>query len=72
MEGVKEIPQERLPERFDEQIVNIPIPRSVELIEAIPVSQEQLIPEETTLNTSSTSTNSATHRVPSATPVSCD
>ena len=58
MEGVKEIHQERLPERIEE-IVNAPVPHSVELIEDIPVLQEQLIAEETTLNTSPTSTSSA-------------
>ena len=39
--------------------MNAPVPHSVELIEDIPVPQEQLIAEETTLNTSSTSTSSA-------------
>ena len=43
MEGVKEIHQERLPERIEELIVNAPIPHSVELIEDIPVPQEQFI-----------------------------
>ena len=69
-ENVKEIHQEPLPERIEELIVNALIPRSVELIEDIPVPQQQLIAEETTLNTSSTSTSSATPGVPSATPVS--
>ena len=70
VEGVKEIHQERLSERIEELTVNAPIPRIVELIEDIPVPQEQLIAEETTVNTSSTSTSSATPGVPSATPVS--
>ena len=59
MEGVKEIHQERLLKRIEELIVNAPVPHSVELIEDIPVPQEQLIAEETTLNTSSMSTSSA-------------
>ena len=67
VEGVKEIHQERLPGRIEELIVCVaPIPHSVE---DIPVPQEQLIAEETTLNTSSTSTSNATPGVPSATPI---
>ena len=52
LDGVKEIHQERLPERIEELIVNAPI-------EDMPVPQEQLIAEETTLSTSSMSTSSA-------------
>ena len=69
VEGVKEFHQERLPERVEELIVCDPVPRSVELIEDIPVLQEQLVAEETTLNTSSKSTSNATPGVPSATPI---
>ena len=54
VEGVQEIHQERLPERIEELIVNAPVPHSVELIEVIPVPQDQHIAEETTLNTRST------------------
>ena len=69
LESVQEIPQELLFEPIEEPVVNAPIPHSVVLIEDIPVPQGQLIAEETTLNTSSTSTSSATPSVPSATPV---
>ena len=57
VEGVKEIHQERLPERTEE------------LIEDTPAPQGQLIAEETTVNTSSTSTSSTSPGVSSATQV---